>query len=399
MARRSTAVASLAREAALDLDEALIALWDAGVEYAVDGSSVIAAPDVGCARRALGLVDERALQTIDFWLEATGLDRETFASEVAKDGVLVSPATRKLPKGGLRKVRKRFGVAELKAQQEVAQDDVEPDRPPRRWETIGTTVVDSYLSAEEIEAIHARLEEDFAESGDPIYPPGVKEPGLLSSAAERPKTSLGVSLKYESAEMAAAAMFHSIVLNHAFFNGNKRTGLVALIAFLDRHKLILTCSRDDLFRFTVRTAAHGLLSTPGRSDADEEVMVIAEWVRANTRQIERNERPMKWIKLRKRLREFGCELIPASGVGNRLNISREVERKTRLGRVRRHTLRTQVAWAGDGTEADRSVLHKIRADLQLDDAHKVDSRMFYDDLEVDGFIIEYRDILSRLGRI
>lgn len=44
-------------------------------------------------------------------------------------------------------------------------------------------------------------------------------------------------------------------------------------------------------------------------------------------------------------------------------------------------------------------MHKIRADLELDDAHKLDSRMFYEGLEVDSFIVEYRDILSRLGRI
>lgn len=399
MSRRSCSVARLAAETSLEVDEALIALWDAGIDYAVDGTSLVAARDVARARRALGLVDERSQQSVDYWLEVTGLSRPDFAAALAKEGVSLSPSARRLPKGALRKVRRMFGIAEQRAQQELVQHHPGSPVTARPWETIGNTPIDSYLSAEEIEAIHRHLEEEFAESGDPIYPPGVKSWDLLSSAAERPRTALGDALKYETAEMAGAAMFHSIVLNHAFFNGNKRTGLVALIAFLDRHKLLLTCSKDALFRFTVRTAAHGLLGGSGYSDPDQEVMAIAEWIRANSRVIERMERPMKWIKLRKRLRELGCESAPASGVGNRLNISRAVTRRGMFGRVRHVTLRTQVAWAGDGTEAKQSTIHKIRRDLELDDAHNVDSRMFYEGVEVDSFIMEYRDILRRLARI
>src|SRR5258708_1626270 len=71
--------------------------------------------------------------------------------------------------------------------------------------------------------IHNQLVRDFAESGDPIDPPGIRDRGeLLESALSRPQTSIGTTLKYPTIEMAAAALLHALVHNHPFHNGNKR---------------------------------------------------------------------------------------------------------------------------------------------------------------------------------
>ena len=269
-----------------------------------------------------------------------------------------------------------------------------------KWETIGRPASVDYLTEDQVLAVHRALEEDARNSGDPISPPGVKDESLLSSAVHRPQTSLGSSRKYESVEMAAAALFHSIVLNHAFFNGNKRTGLVSLIAFLDAHKVVLTCSRSDLFRMTLRVASHALEPTSADNLAAREVLEIAQWSKSNSRVVDRQERPMQWLKLRKRLRELGCECVSAQSVGNRLNISRSIEERSGvLRRPKRRTLSTQVACAGDGTDAAKNTIHKIRADLRLDDEHGYDSAAFYDDAVVDTFIAEYRDILKRLSKL
>ncbi len=134
--------------------------------------------------------------------------------------------------------------------------------------------------------------------------------------------------------------------------------------------------------------------------ADREVQEIAAWVRANSRRVVRGERPMKWLRLKQRLRDFDCECQTAGGVGNRLNIVREVRESSFLGlRLRVRALQTQVAWAGDGTDADRDTIHKIRHDLWLDDDHDVDSATFYAGAEVHAFIIDYRRILRRLAKL
>jgi len=108
---------------------------------------------------------------------------------------------------------------------------------------------------------------------------------------------------------------------------------------------------------------------------------------------------MKWVRLRQRLREFDCGVEWTGGVGNRVNITRTVTRRGFLGRARPIELHTQVACSGDGSEADRSTVHRIRKAMHLDDAHDVDSATFYAGAVVDSFIIEYRRILRRLAKL
>jgi hypothetical protein len=65
-------------------------------------------------------------------------------------------------------------------------------------------------------------------------------------------------------------------------------------------------------------------------------------------------------------------------------------------------LRTQVQCAGDGTDADRSTIKKIRADLELDDDHGIDSLVFYQAAQeqiAEGFIVRYRKTLRRLAQL
>jgi hypothetical protein len=181
--------------------------------------------------------------------------------------------------------------------------------------------------------------------------------------------------------------------------GNKRTALVSMLAFLDENGSVVTASEKELFRFTLRTAQHRLVPPNADQLADREVLAIAGWIAANSRPIERGERPMKWIRLKQHLRELDCRFEPSRGVGNRLNIIRTISTKRRIGRRKTRTLHTQVRWAGDGTDADRNTVHKIRADLELDDAHDCDSATFYAGSEIDAFIIDHRRILQRLAKL
>jgi len=76
-----------------------------------------------------------------------------------------------------------------------------------------------------------------------------------------------------------------------------------------------------------------------------------------------------------------------------------VARKGILKRSRHEVLSVQVAWSGDGTDASRNTVHEIRRKLELDPEHNVDSQVFYHGAEIDGFISEYRHILTRLARL
>lgn len=94
----------------------------------------------------------------------------------------------------------------------------------------------------------------------------------------RPATSLGGQYKYSTIQSAGAALLHSLVQNHAFHNGNKRTALVALLVFLDRNNFVLDSNEDELFKWMLMVASHQLLPSGFAYDqmADRETSEIAE---------------------------------------------------------------------------------------------------------------------------
>jgi death-on-curing protein len=62
---------------------------------------------------------------------------------------------------------------------------------------------------------------------------GIRDIGLLESALAQPAGMFaGEYLHIDVFEMAAAYLFH-IVKNHPFVDGNKRTGLLAALLFLE----------------------------------------------------------------------------------------------------------------------------------------------------------------------
>lgn len=63
--------------------------------------------------------------------------------------------------------------------------------------------------------------------------PGVRDEGLLDLALVQPQAEFGGEYLHKDLfEMAAAYVFH-LAINHAFVDGNKRTGLAAALVFLD----------------------------------------------------------------------------------------------------------------------------------------------------------------------
>lgn len=55
--------------------------------------------------------------------------------------------------------------------------------------------------------------------------------GRLESAVLRPQTTAGGEDAYADIHTKAAALLHSLVRNHPFVDGNKRTGVLAVAYF------------------------------------------------------------------------------------------------------------------------------------------------------------------------
>lgn len=401
MARKPLTVAQLAAEADMELDEVLVTLWDAGIEEVNDPSDRVPSRKAPLARRTLMLPTTRELRSISFLANVAGMPVAEAQRQLLEAGVISSTGSDRIPKGRVKKSRKVLGlsgaqlVASLQSTDE--EEQLEPQGPEFKWSTVGNEEDFRPLTAEEVERIHFGLVEDFARSGDPIEPPGVRDRNLLESAAFRPHTSLGGVRKYPTVPLAAGALFHSLTLNHAFHNGNKRTAVVSLLVFLDRNKYVLEVSEVELFKYVLFVAQHRVIRRSSSFDrADREAHEIARWVCDNMRKVKKDELPVRWGDLKRILSDNDCSF--QSVTGNRMNIQRTIPRQRRFGSSRK--LRTQVFYADDGREAEPNTIHKIRKDLQLDDEHGVDSDVFYRGRPViDTFIAKYRKTLIRLARL
>jgi death on curing protein len=105
-----------------------------------------------------------------------------------------------------------------------------------------------FLSLDEVLALHGDQIERYGGS------PGVRDLGLLQSALGTPRASFGGAWLHGTlAEMAAAYLYH-LVKNHAFVDGNKRTGLAVTIAFLGLNDRWLEAAPDELVELVLGVA-------------------------------------------------------------------------------------------------------------------------------------------------
>ena len=105
-----------------------------------------------------------------------------------------------------------------------------------------------YLSVEQVLFLHARL---IVETGGSH---GVRDLHLLLSAVGRPQATFENQDLYPDLFTKAAALMDSLVRNHPFVDGNKRTGIAAAGLFLRSNGYRLVATHSDLQRFTLAAA-------------------------------------------------------------------------------------------------------------------------------------------------
>lgn len=86
----------------------------------------------------------------------------------------------------------------------------------------------------------------------------IRDEGLLKSALERPATTLMGQDAYPTLEVKAAALLHSLCLNHPLVDGNKRMSALLTVMFLWVNGRELVLTNDELFDLTMAVAAGDL---------------------------------------------------------------------------------------------------------------------------------------------
>lgn len=86
----------------------------------------------------------------------------------------------------------------------------------------------------------------------------VRDAGLLSSALERPQTTLFGEDAYPTFELKAAAMVESIIRNHALIDGNKRSSWFSLNYFAMLNRKVVVAEVEAAFSYILGVANKSL---------------------------------------------------------------------------------------------------------------------------------------------
>jgi death on curing protein len=118
---------------------------------------------------------------------------------------------------------------------------------------------------EDILNLHSKSINDFGGSH------GVRDDGLLASAVARPFQTFDGKDLYPTVFEKAAALGESLIINHPFVDGNKRTGMLAMTSLLLNFNYRFTASPEEFYNFIINISTGSMPFTK-----------IVKWLKENT---------------------------------------------------------------------------------------------------------------------
>ena len=110
----------------------------------------------------------------------------------------------------------------------------------------------AHLSIDTVREIHAEAIKRFGGLN------GVRDENLLASAVLTPQSSFGGKSPYADTVEVAAAYLFCICNNYPFLDGNKRTAMYAMAAWLEREGYAIEAERGELRDLALTIASHGI---------------------------------------------------------------------------------------------------------------------------------------------
>ncbi len=123
----------------------------------------------------------------------------------------------------------------------------------------------NYISIQEVLIVHDDMISRYGGSF------GIRDMGLIESALARPKASFAGQDLYPGILDKAAALFHSLIFNPAFTDGNRRTTLTVTARFLSLNGYELKASQEEIVEFPLWV-----------ENTHPEIEAIAEWLKEHT---------------------------------------------------------------------------------------------------------------------
>lgn len=125
-----------------------------------------------------------------------------------------------------------------------------------------------YLTVADVLLLHSLAIDNFGGSH------GLRDLGLLESAVGRPQATYGDKDLYPTLFLKTAALVHSLLLNHQFVDGNKRTAMFSAMEFIELNGYEFVAKQEDIV-----TAALWI------ENDKPEIEEIANWLEKNSQEI------------------------------------------------------------------------------------------------------------------
>lgn len=122
-----------------------------------------------------------------------------------------------------------------------------------------------YLTVADVLLLHNLAIDNFGGSH------GLRDLGLLESAVMRPQVTFDGEDLYKTLFEKAAALAHSLLMNHQFVDGNKRTAMFSVMTFLELNGYLFIAEQKEVVDYALYI-----------ENSQPEIEELATWLEEHT---------------------------------------------------------------------------------------------------------------------
>lgn len=278
-----------------------------------------------------------------------------------------------------------------------------------RWTTL-VGADDPYTSRDtvglhEVLRAHFLIVDFFVEQDYGVGGIGPKSVDLLHSSIYRQFVSYGGKDKWPGIYEKCATLLFGLVKDHPFHDANKRTAFLVTLYQLDRLNRTPRASQREFEDFIVEVADNRLARYPryrelAKEAEDAEILFIADFLKRNTRDIDRRAYTVTFHELNQILKKYGFELVNQHK--NFIDVVRVEHKPKYLGivgpTVRKEYHLAQVGFPGWKRQVGKGALKTVRDATGLTAQRGYDSKTFFDGADPLHTLIDmYSEPLRRLA--
>lgn len=259
----------------------------------------------------------------------------------------------------------------------------------------------------EVLRAHFLIVDHFSQNSDleGIGGVGPREPSLLHSALYRQFAGFDGVDKWETQFEVAATLFFGLIKDHPFHDANKRTAFLTLLFHLYKLNRWPTVNQRELENLAVDVANNGLARHARyrelrKTNEDPEVIFVGDYLRRNSRNIDRRYYSVTYRQLHGILKTYGFGL--ENPRHNHIDVVRYERRRKIFGiagqKIDTYQKLGQIGFPNWGAIVGKGAIRTVRGVTDLTPEKGIDSQSFFKDADpIPALIQTYHGPLQRLA--